>query len=256
MKWYIYIRRWSLCTFTLILMLSYSVGYADTSSSTNYRVDQTFFGSGGDLNACSTGATGYCSKQTAGELAVGNTNSANYQAYAGFNTTDDPYIEFVVTESAIELGYFSTSAPATATSTFYVRAWESNGYSVQIASEPPSNVDGVHHQMDTLSSGGSSVPGTEQFGINLVKNTNFCGVACDLGSNPVQVPDSTFSFGQVVPGYGTSGIFKYNKGDIVARSLKSTSVTIYTVSYLFNIATVTPSGQYILKQNMVATGTY
>ena len=220
------------------------------SCSNGYQVDQTFFGSGGNLSACSTQ---YCSKQTLGELGVGATSSANFRAYAGFNTTDAPYIELYVTAVTRDLGVLQTTQASTTTGQFYVRAWQANGYGVQTASDPPKNATG--NQITPMTSGGTSSPGTEQFGINLVKNANFAG-GSDLGGDPIQVPDNTFAFGAVVPGYDTDGTFKYNKGDFVARSTQSTSRTIYTISYLFNISDTTPSGQYTFNHFLVATGTY
>src|SRR4029077_15954485 len=55
--------------------------------STNFEVNEAFFGNGGDLNDCSAN---YCSKLAAGETGVGNITSPNYQANAGFNTDRSP----------------------------------------------------------------------------------------------------------------------------------------------------------------------
>lgn len=227
---------------------------AAQSCSTNYRVDQTVFSSGSELNACKTGGQ-YCAAQTAGDLTVGNTKGTLYQAYAGFNTTDDPFLEFVVSGNNIDLGYLNTASAKTATGTFYVRAWQSSGYVVTTDADPPTNSSGGH-QITPMSSASASSPGTEQFGINLVKNTNFCGLSCDLGVDPQPLPDSSFSFGQAVAGYNGSNLFKYVKGDVVAQSTQSTSVTSYTISYIFNIKNATPSGQYTFKHILVATATY
>jgi hypothetical protein len=226
------------------------------SCSNTYQVDQTFFGSGGNLDACSSQ---FCSKQTLGELGVGATSSANFRAYAGFNTTDAPYIELYVTAVSRDLGVLDTDKASITTGQFYVRAWQASGYGVQTASDPPANGSGGH-QIAPMTAGGTSQPGTEQFGINLVKNAGFvsaqCPLGCDTGDDPLQVPDNTFAFGFVEPGYDTDGTFKYNKGDFVARSAQSTSRTVYTVSYLFNISDTTPSGQYTFNHFLVATGTY
>lgn len=224
------------------------IALADTSSSTNYRVEQTFFGSGGLLESSSAN---FQAKQTLGELAVGLSESAAFRAYAGFNTTDEPYIEFFVDGDTIDLGALDFTQETVTNGTFYVRAWQASGYVVQTASEPPENVDNGY-QLTPLSGGGTSSPGTEQFGINLVSNT----APQTFGADPVQVPDATFSFGQPSVGYDTDGTFTYNIGDEVAFSDQSTSVTIYTVSYLFNISFTTPSGQYQFNHNLVATGTY
>lgn len=245
-------KKWRFLLAALSLLLVPAPVFAQSSSSTNYRVDQTFFGSGGELNACSGS---YCSKQTAGELSVGNVCSTSYCAQAGFNTTDDPFLEFVVTGNNIDLGYLDTTTVKTATGTFNVRAWNSGGYVVRTVSDPPTNPQN-NQQLTALSSPAASSPGTEQFGINLVKNTNFCGGGCDLGADPSQVPNSSFSFGVAATGYDTANQFKYAKNDIIAQSTKSTSITAYTVSYIFNINSGTASGKFVFNHILVATGTY
>lgn len=243
-------KRFGILLMAALLVFVPSVAYAQqASNSANYRVEQTFFGSGGELNACS-GA--YCSKQTAGELGVGETSSDNYKAFAGFNTTDDPYLEFVVTGSNIDLDYLDIANTKTANGTFAVRAWQAGGYVVQTQSNPPRNPEGAGHYMTAMSTAGSPTPGTEQFGMNLVANT----LPTNFGAAPQQIPDGTFSFGEVEPGYEVANQFKYNKGDIVARSNQSTSITVYTISYIFNISTITPSGQYKFVHDLVATATY
>lgn len=227
-----------------ILSLPASV-LAQSSSSSNYRVDQTFFGSGGELDASSSN---YRARQSAGELTVGNTASTNYQAFAGFNTTDEPYLEFFVTTSNIDLGYLDPSTTASASGTFSVRAWQSNGYTITTQSDPPSNGS---HNLTALSSPTAAATNTEQFGINLVDNSS-----PDVGANLQQMPDGTFSFGSVESGYDTVNLFKYVKGDVIARSTKSSSITLYTVSYIFNITNFTPAGQYVFNHILVATANY
>jgi hypothetical protein len=221
---------------------------AQSSSSPNYQVDETFFGVGGELDQSSTN---FRSRSTVGELGIGMTESALYRAYAGFNTTDEPYIEFVVTGDNIDLGYLDPAQASTAVGTFYVRAWQAGGYSVRTESDPPTNQSGSGYQLTELSSPTASSPGTEQFGINLVDNSD-----PDVGVDLVQSPDGTFSFGQVAPDYAAANSFVHNKGDIIAFAQESSSVTIYTVSYLFNISEITPSGQYEFRHILVATGYY
>lgn len=235
----------------IVLTLWPSVVLAQ-SSSTNYRVDESFFGTGGELDASSSN---YHAKQSAGEVTVGNASSNNYQIFAGFNTTDKPYLEFVVTSSNIDLGFLDPNNVKTATGTFYVRAWLSSGYVVRTQSDPPVNNSGGHY-LTPFGSPTASLPGTEQFGINVVKNTNFCGTGCDLGDDPQQSPNGTFAFGHASTGYDTANLFKYNKGDVIAQSDSSSSVTIYTISYIFNINNQTPSGQYNFPHVIVATATY
>src|ERR1039457_1765329 len=71
------------------------------SSSTNYGVNEAFFGAGGSLDSSSSN---YQAKLSAGELAVGSSTSNNYQMHAGFNTTDVPLLEFAVNGGTYSLG--------------------------------------------------------------------------------------------------------------------------------------------------------
>lgn len=230
--------------------------YAQQSSSTNYQVNEVFFGNGGELNACSTS---YCSKQSAGETAVGNTSSTNYQAQAGFNTNREESLELVVNNSQCpnvgslsqDVGVLSTASAKTATNFFSVKAYLASGYSVRTAGVGPRVQGSNPHTMNLLTSGGTSTPGTEQFGINLRANTS-----PSVGFDATQVPDNTFGFGQAAAGYNTVNNFRYNDGDVIATSSKSSGITCYTMSYLFNIANTTPAGQYSFAQTIVATGTY
>lgn len=220
---------------------------AQSSSSPNYQVDQTFFGTGGETDLQSDN---FRSRATVGELGIGELNSANFRAFAGFNTTDEPFIEFIVTGNNIDLGYLDPAATSTAQGQFYVRAWQAGGYSVRTAADPLTNVSSGY-QFETPTTPTTSALGTEQFGINLVENTSPA-----VGQNLIQSPDSTYSFGQVSPEYSQTNNFLYNKGDAIAFSDESTSVTFYTISYLFNISEETPSGQYEFRHTLVATGKY
>ena len=229
-----------------MLLLAPAIALADHSASSNYQVNETFFGSGGELNACSSN---YCSKQSVGEITAGNTSSTNFQAQGGFNTDRSPYIQFDVSNTSISLGTLAPGTTKTATASFSVKAYLSHGYVVVNASDPPSNNGYI---MSAPSSPVASAVGTEQFGINLVANTS----PTTFGANPSYIPDSTFSFGQVAGGYSTPNLYAYNKGDTVAFSTASSSATSYTISYIFNISNVTPGGTYTMEHVLVATGTY
>jgi len=244
MMWKQTVRRIALTLVVLLMMPA--IVHAAQSSSTNYQVNEVFFGSGGELNSCSTS---YCSKQSAGEVVVGNTASANYQAQGGFNTDREPYIEFTVTNPNTSLGVLSSTTTATANATFSVKTYLANGYTVVNASNPPTYST---HPMNTPSVPTASTVGTEQFAINLVANTS----PTTFGANPVQVPSNTFSFGQVSADYSNANLYKYTNGDTVAFSTKSTSFTNYTISYIYNISKGTPGGYYQLNHILVATSTY
>jgi len=223
---------------------------AAQSASSSYQVNEVFFGSGGNLNAC---GTSYCAKQSAGELAVGqtcSTGATGYCAQAGFNTNREPYIEFTVSNTNVDLGKLTPDTTKTATATFSVKAYLAHGYSVMNASEPPRNNSHVFPYITGLAE--APAQGTEQFGINLVANT----VPASIGADPVQNPDSSFGFGYVTSDYNQSNHYKYNIQDIIAQSDSSTSFTDYTISYIFNVSDVTPGGTYVMHHVLVATATY
>ena len=213
-------RAWKqtgkLASLGLLLFLGLpAMAMAAQSASSNYQVNEVFFGSGGELNACSTS---YCSKQSIGETTVGNTSSANYQAQAGFNTNREPYLEFTVSNTNVDLGTLTATTTKTATSSFSVKSYLAHGYVVSNASDAPTNGSYI---MQTLTIPTAPQVGTEQFGINLVANTN----PITFGANPSHTPDSTFSFGQVGLDYSNPDMYKYLNGDVVAFSTQSSSYT-------------------------------
>jgi hypothetical protein len=230
----------------LIALAMPALVMAAQSSSNNYQVEEVFFGSGGELNSCSAG---FCTKQSAGELVTGTSTSSNFTAQGGFNTNREPYIEFTVSATDVDLGTLSTTTTRTANATFSVKAYLAQGYVVTNASGPPQNGS---YTMQAIGVPTGSAVGTEQFGINLVSNTS----PVAFGANPTQSPDSTFGFGQVSADYSSPNLYKYAQGDVVAQSYESSSFTNYTISYLFNVSNVTPGGSYLMQHNLVATATF
>lgn len=242
----------------LIITASSLPAYATTfSTSPNYSVDQVLFGAGGDANTGYESSTNYKSQVALGETGIGNFVGTNYQAYAGFTTTSTPYIQEVVTSANLNLGTLSTSSAATATATFYVRAWDSSGYSVMTASPPPTNGT---YTMASPSTPTTFTPGTEQFGMNLVADTSPTSLTTDspVSANPVQTTSycCNIAYGAAYGNYTTTNKYAYNNGDIIAQSTQATSSTIYTISYVVNVASNTPGGAYTFNQSLVATGTY
>jgi hypothetical protein len=210
------------------------VAYAQ-SSSTNYMVEESFFGTGGELDASSSN---YRAKQSAGETAVGNSASNNYQMQAGFNTTDIPLLEFYVDGGEYDMGVLDMSTTGGVQANFTIRNYLSSGYVVVLNGSPPT-LAGASHQLPGMSSAGGSTPGTEQFGVNLADNGN-----PNIGADPVQVPDATYSFGTAIAGYDTPNLFKFIDGDTIAMSPKSSGQTNYTLSMMANVARETPAGEY------------
>lgn len=233
--------------FALIGLVSSSAS-ADYSASSNYQVNETFFGTGGELNASSTN---YSAKQSVGELTVGAIRSTIYSAQAGFNTNREPYIAIATLTPSVDVGVLDVSSVKYGSAQFWVRAYLASGYVVQAYGGPPKI---TNHTLATSSSLFGSTPGTEQFGINLAVNTS-----PSVGAAPTQYPDNTgnpFGFGAVSSNYATPNQFRYIDGDTIAYSTRSSSDTTYTISYIFNISPVTPAGTYTMQHSIVATATY
>jgi hypothetical protein len=219
-------------------------------ASPNYKVNETFFGAGGELSEQSAN---YQAKVAAGELGVDHTSSANFQAYSGFNTTDVPYLEVFVNGGTYDLGYLDITAVRAITSIFTVRSYLATGYTVSLTGSPPTNRDGAHPALAALTSPTASSPGTEQFGVNLTAN-NLSPVG-PFGAAPSQVPDASFSFGQATTDYSTANLFKYVENDAIAQSNSSSGVTQYTISAIANANKHTLAGFYTtdLYVNVVPT---
>jgi len=234
-----------------VLTVSFGTfAYAQSSSSTNYKIDESFIGPGGALESESANF-----KTAPGAQSVGNAggvgeseSSTNYRTQSGTTTTDDPSLACITNTSSLNFGSLSTSVVATATATFSVLNYTSYGYVVQVVGSPPNNGG---HTLTNLSANAGSTPGTEQFGLNLVDNSS-----PNIGTNPVQIPDNTFSFGDAAANYDTPNSFRYNNGDIVAESVKTSGETDYTMSYIINVSTTTPGGSYSGNQTLICTGTY
>ncbi len=210
------------------------VVFADESSSTNYKVTETQIGGVGSSEDDCSG--NYCAKISAGDLVVGSGKSANYNAQFGSNTTAEPLLEVITQAGTTDMGVLDTNVTGTATAYIKVRNYLSGGYIVQLTGSPPSQ---GRHALTALSTPSTSHQGAEQFGVNVVDNTS-----PNIGANPVQVPDSGFSFGTAATDYDTPDLFKYADGDIVAQSLSSSGQTEYTLSMIINVSAATPGGRY------------
>lgn len=230
------------------LMLLVPTASAQSSSSTNYQVTESFFGTGGELNAASTN---YRSKQSAGELTVGALRSSIYSAQAGFNTDRTPYLAIAVLTPSLDMGVLDIASVKYGTAQFWVRAYLAEGYVVRSYGGPPRNVGYTMNAPSVLT---ASTPGTEQFGINLADNTT-----PNVGAVPTQsppYPSDPFGFGEVAAGYDTPDQYKFNNGDTIALSTRSSSDTTFTISYIMNISRVTAGGTFTMDHVLVATATF
>lgn len=233
---------------------------AAQSSSPNYRVEESYFGSGGEVD---TSSASYRARQSAGALGVGDISSTNYRAVAGFTTPSEPFLEAGVTGADVDFGTVSSAATSYAASqggacncTFYVRSYLSSDYTVVTASAPPTSESGrVIAAKSTQGAPGGA--GVEEFGINLVGNT----VPGNIGANPANVPDGTFADGKAATGYQNTNNYKYVQGDTIASSPATAGnqgigQTNYTISYIMRVSNLTPAGQYTMNQTLIVVATF
>lgn len=222
-------------------------------SSNNYQANEVFFGAGGDTNQSSAN---YQASVSAGALGVGNYASTNYKLYSGFLTPNEPFLELGIDTSTVDMGAVDPATTDTGAANFHVRAYLNSDYVVETLSQPPSYTSGTQsHTLTAMSSAGASAAGTEQFGINLVHNTS----PANFGSDPSPQPDGTYATGVAAPGYDTANQFKYQVGNVIAKTPSGSSgwgLTNYTISYIANASIITPAGRYVMVQDLVAVATY
>jgi hypothetical protein len=244
-----------------ISLLSIPVLVFAQSTSPNYRLEESYFGTGGEVDASSNN---YRARQSTGSLGVDNTSSTNFDATPGDNVPSDPFLEAAVMVSSVDLGILSPDSPSYAAAqggdcncSFYVRSYMSSGYTVVTASPTMTSENGDTITAKSTQGAPSSDSSVEEFGINLVANL----VPGTFGANPVNVPDNTFADGEAAPGYQTTGQYKYAQGDIIARSPatagnQGVGQTNYTISYLAKIANLTEAGQYKINHDLIVVPTF
>jgi len=242
------------------------LAHADIQQSSNYSMLESELGGTGDFQSNSASYTNVPgtddSGSTVGDNAVGNSSSASYQTNSGFNTTSQPGLALSVSSSQVNLGALSGASASTATATFDVANYTTNGYVIALSGTPPSNSG---HALTALTTDASSANNTEQFGINLVLNHSPANPVPG-SADPQQVPGATFSYGVAGDGYsgtyGTTrpytidGQYRYNNGETVASAPKSSGDTRYTITFMANMSPSTPGGLYTGSFSIIATGTY
>lgn len=233
-------RLWRYAKFVLLTVSIVSIvggagtAMAVTSSSTHYQVTETEFGTGSStLQSCSGQ---YCAQTSIGNVADGKSTSYGTTATFGEIASDEPILEVIIESGESNLGVLTTESTATKTTTVKVRNVMTSGYALQIVGSAP-KFNG--HTLATPTTPTASLPGTEQFAINVAANT-----VPNVGAHPVQVPAGQVIFGVGSENYRTSNLFMFSSDDVIARSLTETGRTDYTISMIVNISNSTPAGHY------------
>ena len=238
-------HRYIYLAFAIIWALPvYGMLSASAGKSTDYQVIETSLGGTGLLNSKSNS---YETQQSGAIIGIGTSTGTNYQVKAGHETTSAPALSIGILTSNPTFGTFSPTATETSTSQFSVIDYTSYGYIVEMYGNPPTNAYG--HQIKALTSNGAPTTGTEEYGFNLVANTN----PINFGAAP---NTGQFGVGDVATNYNTANSYRFNSGEEIAYAPKSSGQTIYTISYIVDVSSITPGGQYISTQNLICIPTY
>lgn len=142
----------------------------------------------------------------------------------------------------LELGNLKPTKTTTARSQFLAKTNAAFGYAVTINGGTLSS--GTNY-IPAMLTNATSVAGSSQFGLNLVKNTE-----PDVGSDP--------DGGSALPSaaYAIPNSYHYVNGDTVATSNGVTDDTRFTVSYIVNVASDQAPGVYNTSLTYTATATF
>lgn len=251
-----------------LLIFNLPISIFAQSSSDNYKIEEYYFGTGGEVDASSDN---YRARQSTGSLGVGTTSSDNFDADTGSNIQSDPYLEMVVEDTAVNFGildygttsYGSAQAGACNCS-FYVKTYLSGDYAIYTISQPPTSENGDNLDGKTITGSPDITESVEEFGMNLVANSIYGG----FGANRVNQPDDTFADGTAYgdgPGgnrdYDDPDEFAYGTGDMIAYSQATpgepaVGLTEYTISYIAKPSIHTPAGFYQMDHEIVVVATF
>ncbi|HRK40521.1 MAG TPA: hypothetical protein PLN95_00365 [Candidatus Saccharibacteria bacterium] len=144
----------------------------------------------------------------------------------------------------VDMGQLTPSTTLTAQSQMAVGTNASGGFAITANGTPLSAGTNV---IDGLSTPSASVPGTNQFGINLVANT-----VPDVGNDPEGI------WANAVPStdYGIPDLYKFVPGDVVAFSPNVSLMKKFTVSYIINSSPELRAGIYTTTISYIASGRF
>jgi hypothetical protein len=203
------------------------------TESDNYIIWADVFSAGGTEG---TDSSNYSLSDTIGEGVIlsATSTSASYGIKAGFRELyTNQFLTLEVGATSVSLGTLSASAASTGSHTMTLDTNAGTGYSVTVSGSTLTS--GANTISAIGGTAAASSAGTEQFGINLVANTSPSVGAAPSGSAPI---------GSAAGQYAIADSFAYATGNTVATSNQDVNATVFTISYLVNIASNTDDGTY------------
>ena len=185
----------------------------------------------------------FASTDTSGNATDIGGDAMNISSPYNISATVPPYLLFCVgviipnyncaqsQGSIINFGYLSPSSTDSAQSQMLIATNAKNGYAIQLSGNTMTSGNNI---LPPLSRDNFSLPGTSQFGINLVANNRPA-----IGSYP-QGPGT----GAASTDYSIPNLYKFSNGDIIAQSNQVSADKRYTISYILNMAKNQPPGVY------------
>jgi len=217
------------------------------SESTNYIIWADVFSTGG---AATSTSDSYSLHDTLGEAMIlsATSTATNYGIKAGFQEMYyDQYLTFSIPDTEVDLGDLSISAVTTASQTMTIDTNATNGFTITVSG---STLENGGNNIDAIGATAvASSPGTEQFGLNLVANTD-----PSVGADP----SGTAPIGLTAANYDTANSFALDDttATTIANASNDINETTYTISYMANIAATTVIGSYSTTLTYSATANY
>ncbi|MCX6742622.1 MAG: hypothetical protein NT116_00105, partial [Candidatus Parcubacteria bacterium] len=166
------------------------------------------------------------------DINASRSDSANFgQGIAFSGIEGEPTVGFNVQSIMLDFGELSPKITRYSSHTFSAYTNAKEGYTIKVYGESLHSVD---YTIEPIGSTATSLSiGTEQFGLNMVRNT-----LPALGANP------SGGIGQAASNYDQADKFAFHEGDTIAYAESYTYQTNFTVTAIINIADDTPAGAY------------
>ena len=153
-------------------------------------------------------------------------------------------LSFSLSANTLALGTLSSTAVVSGSHTFTVATNAASGMVTTVAG---ATLTSGANTITACAAGCTSTTGSEQFGINLVANTTPVVGAAVSGTAPI---------GAAATNYNTANSFRFVTGETIASSAAGVNSSVFTVSYITNIAGATEAGSYTATLTYTATATF
>ena len=143
----------------------------------------------------------------------------------------------------INFGSLTPLATSSSESQMLIATNALNGYSIQVNG---SSLTSGNNVISSLAAGSIATPGVDQFGLNLVANSQ-----PTIGGNALG-PGT----GSSLSPYSQPNLFKFTNGDVLASSSSASDLKEYTISYIIDINSSQPPGYYATTLTYIGMGNF